>query len=74
MNAVSLALKHACLPLGQKARLYVQLFSGEKLLGKLQQDYGDCLMLEVTSGTSVGTGKPRQVFVQKSAVATVEVI
>lgn len=74
MNAINLALKHARVPPGQKARLHVQLFSGEKLLGKLEQDCGDCLMLEVAPSTSVGTGKPRQVFIQKTAVATVEVV
>jgi hypothetical protein len=73
LNAVSLALRYARVPVGQKPRLHIQLFSGEKLLGKLEQDCGDCLMMEVAC-TTVGGGKARQVFIQKTAVATVEVI
>jgi hypothetical protein len=74
MDAIELALKHARVPVTIRPRLDVWLNNGERLIGELAGTHDDCIQLEVRNGTSVGTGRPRQVFVQKSAVATVEVV
>ncbi|MFT4064329.1 hypothetical protein [Paraburkholderia sp.] len=74
MDAINLALKQSRLPPTVKPLLDVWLVNGERLVGTLVGQHDNCVQLEVKNSTSVGTGRPRQVFVQKNAVATVEVV